>query len=128
MLNYTTTIAATKTVGEIQALLAKKGVRKVVVDYDPDGNPIAITFSLDWNGIPTFYALPCRWEGVQKIICRDKRVPARNRTSEHALRVAWRIIKDWTQAQLRSSSPIWSVCPRYFYPTQLLGINRHCTK
>jgi hypothetical protein len=116
MLNYSTTIAATKTVGEIQQLLAKKGVRKIVVDYDKDTNPIALTFALDWNGIPTFYALPCRWEGVQKALARNPKIRPSGRTKEQALRVAWRIIKDWTEAQLAIIEAELAELPEVFLP------------
>lgn len=34
------------------------------------------------------------------VINRDKRIPSRLRTREQASRVAWRVIKDWLEAQL----------------------------
>ena len=38
VLNYTTKIAASKTVGEIQAMLAKHGASRIATDYH-DGGP-----------------------------------------------------------------------------------------
>ncbi|QIP16799.1 hypothetical protein G8759_31240 [Spirosoma aureum] len=116
MLNYTTKIEAAKTVGEIQQTLSKNGVRKIVVDYDSEGNPIALTFVIDWNNIPTLYALPCRWEGVLKVLNRSPKVTKANRTKEQALRVAWRILKDWIEAQLAITEAELASVPEVFLP------------
>lgn len=41
ILNYTTKIAAAKTVGEIQAILARAGAQSISIDYDEHAQPIA---------------------------------------------------------------------------------------
>jgi hypothetical protein len=46
ILNYTTKISAAKTVCEIQAILAKHGASKVMIDYER-GAPTAISFQID---------------------------------------------------------------------------------
>lgn len=116
MLNYTTKVDATKTVGEIQAMLAKKGVRKMITDYDGEGNPIGFTFIIDWKGIPTLFALPCRWEGVLKVLQKSPKVPRANRNKQQALRVAWRILKDWIEAQLAIIEAELASLPEVFLP------------
>jgi hypothetical protein len=95
ILNYTTTIAPAKTVGEIQAMLAKAGATRILTEYE-QGAPAAISFELK----PYQYRLPCRFEGIARVIYRDRDIPPRLRTAEQAQRVAWRIIKDWIEAQL----------------------------
>lgn len=99
ILNYTTQIDAHRTVGEIQAMLAKAGAKAVSVEYG-DGVPAAVMFAIDIAGFPTRFRLPSRWEGVAKRLEADRDVPRRLRTEEQARRVAWRIVKDWVEAQL----------------------------
>lgn len=96
ILNYTTSIAAAKTVAEIQQLLAKAGAEQVIVRYGKNGEPMALVFEL--NG--EMYMLPCRAEAVHDKLRRDRAVPARYKNLDQALRVAWRILKDWTEAQV----------------------------
>lgn len=96
ILNYTTTIAATKTVAEIQTILAKAGAEQVIIRYGKNGEPTALVFELSGE----MYMLPCRHGEVYKMLARTKGVPARLRTTEQASRVAWRIIKDWVEAQV----------------------------
>ncbi len=45
------------------------------------------------------FRLPTDWRAVQRRL-QTQRVEPRYRTQEHALRVAWRITKDWVEAQL----------------------------
>lgn len=96
ILNYTTKIEATKTVGEIQSLLAKHGAQKIMLMFDEHGEPESMIFE-----IPTAFGLravklPAKWKAVldvlkeQKIKCDDAQ----------AKRVAWRIVKNWVEAQM----------------------------
>lgn len=94
ILNYTTTISPTKTVAEIQGILAKAGAQQVIIRYGKDTQPTALVFELQGE----MYMLPCRAEAVHKIL-KGQRIDARYRTVEHANRVAWRILKDWVEAQ-----------------------------
>lgn len=94
ILNYTTTISATKTVAEIQGILAKAGAQQVIIRYGKDTNPTSLVFELAGE----MYMLPCRADAVHTIL-KGQRIDARYRTIEHANRVAWRILKDWVEAQ-----------------------------
>ena len=98
ILNYTTQVDANKTVGEIRAILARKGANQISIDYD-EGLPAGLNFQIIFHGQPVFFRLPCNVEGVFDSLCTAK-VPAAKRTKQQARRVAWRIIKDWTEAQL----------------------------
>jgi len=100
ILNYTTTVAFDKTIGEINGILAKRGARKIVTDYDEQGNPIALTFSMSIQAKPVFYSMPCNWDGVLRAMQKDSKVPGKFCNKEQALRVSWRIIKDWIDAQM----------------------------
>lgn len=101
--NYTTSIPADKTIGEIQSILRKHGARKIILDYQEiDGvEEAAITFNLPGPGdIPIYFSLRAHWRGVLKKIAASGKVPSRLRNEEHALNVAWRIQKDWLDAQI----------------------------
>jgi hypothetical protein len=99
ILNYTTQIDFNKTVGEIYAILAKAKVQQISTDYE-NGQPAAVKFMLTYFEQPIYFRLPCNVDGVYKALCRAPKVPYRLQTKEQARRVAWRIIKDWVEAQL----------------------------
>jgi len=99
LLNYTTSIAPQKTVMEIQALLAKAGASKILADYDHEGNITALSFQLRAEQGEISFKLPTAWQPVHETLKRQ-RVSAKYQTPEQALRVAWRITKDWVEAQL----------------------------
>jgi hypothetical protein len=102
ILNYTTTIAVDKTVGEIQKILGAHGAKSIQVDYTL-GIPSAVAFFVDTPFGERTYLLPANVEGVWQALAQQHRkgkVPIRLTTKEQAARVAWRIIKDWTEAQM----------------------------
>jgi hypothetical protein len=99
LLNYTTGIAPQKTVMEIQAMLAKAGASAILADYDTEGNIVALSFRLQNEGQDISFKLPTAWQPVLETLKRQN-VPRSLQTPEQALRVAWRITKDWVAAQL----------------------------
>jgi hypothetical protein len=101
ILNYTTEIAPLKTAGEIQGILASKGARQISVDYDGSGLPVAVEFMILLHEQPVHFRLPCNVQGVFEAMTRyGSKVPPRYQNEEQARRVAWRIIKDWVEAQM----------------------------
>ena len=99
ILNYTTSIESEKSIMEIQKCLAAHGATKIVTDYS-DRMPSSITFCLLINGNTAAFVLPANFSGVLKTMMNDKKVPRNKCTPEQAQRVAWRIIKDWVEAQM----------------------------
>lgn len=100
LLNYTTGIDADKSAGEISKALRKIGAQSVLTDYDPNGDFIvALTFRLNLHGNDVSFRLPCDWKPVLEILQNDRKVPRNKCTQEQAVRVAWRIVKDWVEAQ-----------------------------
>jgi hypothetical protein len=96
ILNYTTKISPSKTVGEIQEILAKHGANKIMIDYE-NGTPTAVTFQIDTPYGTQAVRLPANATGCLLAMRRDK-----IKTDElQAERVAWRIVKDWVEAQIR---------------------------
>lgn len=100
LLNYTTKIDANRTVSEIQHILAAHGARSISVDYDDRGTPAAVTFMVIVREIPINFRLPSNHIGVFNVLKADKDIQKRFKTEEHAWRVAWRILKDWVEAQM----------------------------
>ena len=100
LLNYTTSIAPQKTVMEIQTTLSKIGASRILTNLDTEGNIIALSFQINnpETGTPISFRLPTDWKPVHETLKRQ-RVSARLQTPEQALRVAWRITKDWIEAQ-----------------------------
>ena len=97
--NYTTSIKAEKTVGEIQGMLARAGACAVLFDFE--GNEVsAISFRLMHNDVMISFRLPANIHNIYVVLQNDRDIPRRLRTMEQASRVAWRIIKDWLRAQL----------------------------
>ena len=100
LLNYTTSINADRTIQEIQSCLARHGAKAIINEYDDNGYIIALSFAIELNDQKIGFKLPCDWRPVQQILEKDRKVPKRLKTQEQALRVAWRIIKDWVDAQM----------------------------
>jgi hypothetical protein len=98
-LNYTTSISAEKTVSEIQAKLAKAGAFQVLHEYQRGtGDLVGLSFRITTQFGELSFELPARIEAVETILKRQRvRVRAGR---EQAVRVAWRILKDWIEAQL----------------------------
>lgn len=99
LLNYTTKVSVSKTSGEVQKLLVRAGARQISMTFDDDGEPDGIAFTVETEYGPRSFALPVHAERVLAVLERQ-RVDARFRSLEHARSVAWRIVKDWLEAQL----------------------------
>lgn len=100
ILNYTTQIKAEKTCGEIQQELAWGGAKAIMHEYDDDGVLVSLSFKIECHGMMLGFQLPANIGKIYTILQNDKDVPRKLRTYEQAGRVAWRIIKDWVEAQL----------------------------
>lgn len=94
--NYTTKVDVYQSLGEIQGALAKNGARKIMIDYDENGNPVGVTFGINTPQGSLGFLLPANIEGVLKVFAKQKVKPDR----EQAERTAWRNIRDWVLAQM----------------------------
>lgn len=100
ILNYTTQIQTEKTVSEIQSILAKAKAQAVMTEYDPEGVLTAVSFRIMTSSGLMSFRIPANVQKIYQVIVRDKRITPKLRTREQAARVAWRIMKDWLEAQL----------------------------
>jgi hypothetical protein len=109
-LNYTTTVPASRTIGECQAILAKAGAASVAVHYE-DGEPTGLSFTLKTPHGQRNFTLPVNVDGMaarMRQIDKDGAWPRNLRphmitrylSRQHAAAVAWRVVKDWLEAQL----------------------------
>jgi len=102
LLNYTTNISPDKTCGEISKILSSHGAMKLMTDFDEvNGLVSAISFQIRMaDGRLACFRLPSDWRPVLTILQNDKKVPRTKQTQEQAVKVSWRIIKDWVEAQM----------------------------
>ena len=111
LLNYTTKIDPDKTAQEIARCLSLHGAQAVLTEYDPENSYVsAISFRIKIGEQTMAFRLPCDWKPVYAIITKGKK-PRRSwdpQAVKHfesewrlqAVRTAWRIVKDWVEAQM----------------------------
>lgn len=99
ILNYTTSVPASRSIGQVQSLLVKGGARAIMSEYGDDGTSAGISFMVETAFGPRSFKLPVNVDKVHAVLGKQ-RVQPRFREREHAERVAWRILKDWLEAQL----------------------------
>jgi hypothetical protein len=77
LLNYTTTVLAEKTVGEIQKCLASHGARAILSEYDAQGAMVALSFKILVEGHEIAFRLPTDWRPVLRLLETNSKVPKR---------------------------------------------------
>jgi hypothetical protein len=102
LLNFTTKIPAAKTVSDVTQILVRGGARQIMSEFDSDGNASGVSFSIDTPMGIRGFTLPVHAEPILYLLKEDTNPTIRphHRTLEHAHNVAWRIIKDWLEAQM----------------------------
>lgn len=112
LLNYTTKIDADKTASEISKILSSHGASAIMTEYDmAEGLVYAISFKINLNDKELSFRLPCDWRPVYEIMTKGKKKPHPRFEEERftkwqsdwkaqSVRTAWRIVKDWTEAQM----------------------------
>lgn len=98
--NYTTSIDASKSIHEIGECLVAHGAKAILNEYDDNGYIVAVSFKINVEGIDYGFRIPSDWRPVLVILENDRKVPRYMVKQEQALRVAWRILKDWVRAQM----------------------------
>lgn len=102
ILNYTTTIEAFKTVSEIERTLMKHKAKSIMKECEGE-SIVALSFLIDTGIRQVPVKLPVRVDECLKVLKKEKRENPRKQikdTREQAERVAWRILKDWVEAQM----------------------------
>ena len=102
ILNYTTTVDAFKTVSEIEYILMKHKAKSIMKDYD--GETITgLSFLIDTGFQQIPVKLPVKIDECLEVLKNERRQNPKKQikdTRQQAERVAWRILKDWVEAQM----------------------------
>ena len=122
ILNYSTSISADKTVAEITAILVKSKASAVMSEYE-SGVIARLSFKVATIHGEHAFQLPANIDGVFNALKRDMKVPKNSKTREQAACVAWRIIKDWVEAQIAIIEADLATLPQVFLPYMQIGIN-----
>lgn len=96
LLNYTTKVDIFTTLGQIQGMLVKHGAKKILQEYDDNGQVEAVSFMVNTPVGIQAVRLPASVDAVQRVLAKQKVKCDR----AQAERVAWRIVKDWVEAQM----------------------------
>lgn len=101
ILNYTTTVDSFKTVSEIEYILMKHKAKSIMKNYDGE-SITGLSFLIDTGFRQIPVRLPVKVDECLEVLEREKANGARSikATREQAERVAWRILKDWVEAQM----------------------------
>lgn len=104
LLNYTTKVPAYQSIAEISKMLAKAGARQIMHQYDDEGAITGLAFSIVVDGQQLGFRLPTDWQPIQPLMQELRRKNTKIGTfvveREHCINVAWRVTKDWVEAQL----------------------------
>ena len=96
--NFSTTVAALKTVGEIQGILVGHGAKSILMDYE-NGTITSLSFRITTPHGEMEIRLPVNAHAVLRVL-KEQGVSPRYANYEQAVKIAWRIIKDWIRAQM----------------------------
>lgn len=104
LLNYTTEVAADKTIGEIYSMLARAKIQQIRSDYDGAGNVTSISFTVATEHGVIPFLLPVNVKAALAILnkqAQSRQIPRKFYNDlDQARRVAWRIVRQWIEAQL----------------------------
>jgi hypothetical protein len=88
-------------------MLAKYGARKIMKEFDDKGRPFRLSFTIPTSQGEIPVKLPMNKQGLMDVFkhqVSDGKLPRKfwgsDWAEEQALRVGWRILRDWLDAQL----------------------------
>lgn len=102
ILNYTTAIDSFKTVSEIEYILMKHKAKSIMKNYEGE-SITGLSFLIDTGVQQIPVRLPVKIDECLKVLKKEKKENPKKQikdTREQAERVAWRILKDWVEAQM----------------------------
>lgn len=118
LLNYTSKVPVETSLGEIMGMLVSAGATNISTRYDPASRrPVGLSFSIPTADGESVFALPARVSAAVKVmneqgvLHKERYYASRTRQEEERRRVtqanmqqgeivAWRILRDWMEAQL----------------------------
>ena len=125
LLNYSTSIDPDKTASEIARCLSRHGAKAILTEYNKEDEYVSsLSFQINVNDNDIAFKLPCDWKPVLYILENDNKVPKARRTKEQAVRTAWRIVKDWVEAQMALVETKMVTTEQVFLPYALMKDNK----
>jgi len=129
LLNYSTRIPAAQTAGEVQGILGKNGAKAVMIEYGDDGGAEALSFQIKRGDNTLGFRLPIEPDKVLKVL-QDQYDSGKLRSHqgrpdrEQSVKVAWRILKDWIEAQMAYLETQMVTMEQLFLPYMLTRDNK----
>ena len=122
LLNYTSKVPVSKTVSEVMQMLVKKGASHIMTEYDGNAQLAGLKWRIDTQHGPLSYSMPVNCQSVLQIMTRQRILPRDpDRRWEQAQRTAWRILKDWIEAQMALLETGMAQMEEVFLPYMLTG-------
>lgn len=121
--NYTTTVEAIKSVGEIQGILVAHGAKSIMMNYSENKTIESLSFLVKTAHGDIPFTLPVDPEAVLKVMQREG-LPPRYCNRAQAVRIAWRILKDWVRAQMALLETDMVRMEQIFLPYMVSNDNR----
>lgn len=115
ILNYTTKVPVSRTMTEITEVLVKAKAQAIMSEYE-DGVVSHISFRMVTDQGILSYRLDANIDGVYAAIKADKSIEPRYKSREKAERIAWRIVKDWLEAQMAMVEAKLASLPQVMLP------------
>jgi hypothetical protein len=112
LLNYTTDVPATRSIAEITRILQEGGATAILLENNADREISAVSFKMRTTFGEQAFSLPANVPAVILALnaqinheakhCRGRRKIPRSlyNNKAQAERIAWRIVKDWLEAQM----------------------------
>lgn len=104
LLNYTTEIAVDKTIGEIYSILARNKTTAIMSEFDGAENIVALSFKAKTEFGEMAFRLPANVQAASKALndqVQQRLIPRKFYNDvPQARRVAWRIVRQWIEAQM----------------------------
>lgn len=101
--NYTSTVPVSRTVSQIEEVLARANATGISKSYD-NGRLTALMFHVALpGGKMATIKLPANSESVYKAMLKEVKRPQRGtheRLKDQAERTAWKLMQDWIEVQL----------------------------
>ena len=106
-------------------MLSKARATAILTEYNKEeGYVSAIAFRILLNNQPVEFRLPCDWKPVLTLLERDPKVPRRLVNQSQAVRVAWRIVRNWVEAQLAIIETRMVKTEQVFLPYAIMPDNK----
>lgn len=96
--NYTTQVPAKNSVREIQDMLTARHAKSIIMNFDEQGEPSGLAFIIPTKHGDLPFTLPANIDACKRVLERQAVRAYIDRP--RASRVAWRILRDWTRAQM----------------------------